>query len=308
MNSKSVRKYSWLLATALTPFIFGYAVGTYSFAHQLWPVNIVVNAQNKSAELQSRVNFSELGGYSNLSDKAEVSCPEQDSRTMVILVIGQSNSANHAEAKFSTHFPKRVLNYYLEKCFVSGSPLLGASGDEGEWLTPLADELIVNKNVGNIIIINKSIGQSTISDWINGGRFTSDLVLTLRSLRNQYTVTHVLWHQGESDFAKGTSSQEYYSSFLALRDLLANEEIDAPIYSFISTVCGHNPKWTQDNGISNAVRKLITDGVAKLAVDTDSVLLPQDRRDQSPAQEPNCHLSEAGQLRIAKLLANQLKD
>jgi len=306
VNIKSIYSQLRTSVIALTIFVLGYSIGTYSFAHQLWPINTIIAAQNRSTELKLKGNFDNLGGYSNLQNKVEVSCPKQDSSTIVILAIGQSNSANHAEKKFSTQFPKRVVNYYLGKCFTAESPLLGASGDEGEYLTPMADLLIANRSASQVVILSKSIGQSTISDWIKGGKLMSELVSTLHSFSTKYEVTHVVWHQGESDFMKGTTSREYYDSFITLHNLLVAEKVHAPVYSFISTKCGYNPKWIPDNNISIAMRQLINDGVARLAVDTDLILLPEDRRPQSPSQEPNCHLSKGGQVKIAKLLANRL--
>jgi len=124
---------------SFTLIVIGYLSGAYSFSHQIWPINVITANRNAAiAESLSR-NFNEIGAFSNLAEKKEVPCPVQNSSTPAVLVLGQSNSANHAEKKFSTQYPMKVLNYYLGKCYSAESPLLGASGLEGEYLTLLGD-------------------------------------------------------------------------------------------------------------------------------------------------------------------------
>jgi hypothetical protein len=56
------------------------------------------------------------------------------------LSSGQSNSANHGEAKFKTRFPKNVLNYFDGAWYVAES-LLGSDWRGGEFITPLVNSI-----------------------------------------------------------------------------------------------------------------------------------------------------------------------
>ena len=75
-------------------------------------------------------------------NKVQVSCPPQTEDMAVLLAIGQSNSANYAEKKFTTEYPKQVFNYFEGKCYIASSPLLGANNEEGEFITVLADRIL----------------------------------------------------------------------------------------------------------------------------------------------------------------------
>jgi len=80
--------------------------------------------------------FDSLGRLTYIEGKQEISCPIQNKSTAVILVIGQSLSANHASQKFTTKYPESVINYFDGKCYVAASPLLGATNQYGEFITP----------------------------------------------------------------------------------------------------------------------------------------------------------------------------
>jgi hypothetical protein len=288
--------------------VFGYLFGALSYSHQLWPINVVISFRNTEVAQSLAKNFDDLGAFSNITNRREVPCPSQDVSTAVILVLGQSNSANHAEKKFSSNFPTQVLNYYMGKCYSAQSPLLGASGLEGEYLTLLGDALIKKGDLENVILVNKSIGGSVIVDWVSQGDLSLDLVSTLNELNSKYIVTHVIWHHGESDFLSSTSFREYRESFQELKSILKQARVTAPISIIVSTICGYNSNWLAENPIASAQKSLINDRDTFLGIDADSTLLVTDRRSQSPSQEPNCHLNEQGQRKVARLLSDKIME
>ena len=288
--------------------VFGYLFGALSYSHQLWPINVVVSFRNTEVAQSLAKNFDDLGAFSNITNRREVPCPSQDVSTAVILVLGQSNSANHAEKKFSSNFPTQVLNYYMGKCYSAQSPLLGASGLEGEYLTLLGDALIKKGDLENVILVNKSIGGSVIVDWVTQGDLSLDLVSTLNELNSKYIITHVIWHHGESDFIRSTSFREYRESFQELKSILKQARVTAPISIIVSTICGYNSNWLAENPVASAQKSLINDRDTFLGIDADSTLLVTDRRSQSPSQEPNCHLSERGQRKVARLLSDKIME
>jgi hypothetical protein len=287
---------------------FGYLFGAFSYSQQLWPINVVISFRNTEVAQSLAKNFDDLGAFSNITNRREVPCPSQDVSTAVILVLGQSNSANHAEKKFSSNFPTQVLNYYMGKCYSAQSPLLGASGLEGEYLTLLGDALIKKGDLENVILVNKSIGGSVIVDWVSQGDLSLDLVSTLNELNSKYIVTNVIWHHGESDFISSTSFREYRESFQELKAILKQARVTAPISIIVSTICGYNSNWLAENPVASAQKSLINDRDTFLGIDADSTLLVTDRRSQSTSQEPNCHLNERGQRKVARLLSDKIME
>jgi hypothetical protein len=286
--------------------ILGYLFGAYSHSQALWPINVLIKMNNESIAKELGENFDQRGAFSNLKTKNEVDCPEQSDSVAVILVLGQSNSGNHAEVKHSTQYPNSVLNYFSRKCFSAQSPLLGASGLEGEYLTLVGDKLINDGRFRSVVIVNESIGGTTVANWARKGPLSKNLFQTLGSLDLKYKVTHVIWHQGESDFMARTSYAEYRNSFLSLKDSLSQNGVDAPILLVVSTICGFDPEWKVNNTVAEAQRSLINNRDVFLAFDADSDLSAIHRRPQTPAQEPNCHLSKIGQETLSDAISRKI--
>ena len=73
----------------------------------------------------------------------------------------------------------------------------------------------------------------------------------------RYRVTHVLWHQGETDAGLKTDPGLYKDRFLSfVRSLRANG-VDAPVFVSQATRCG--PSWPDSNPIRKAQRDLAID-------------------------------------------------
>jgi hypothetical protein len=270
------------------------AVGTYLYAHDLWSGSPPQDAGTAMPGVAVYDSHRRLVDYSG---KTEKPCPPQTAHTAIILALGQSNIANHAEARIATRHPKTVLNYFDGKCYVAGSPLLGASGDGGEFLTLLADRLIDDDVYRSVIVVPAGIGGMAIALWQRNGQLNDMLVGALKGLPPGYKVTQVLWQQGESDFLLATLPADYVASFRSLVDVLAENGVDAPLYISISTKCG---PWTAGNPIAVAQRSLIDGRRVFLGVDSDGLLGAKDRFD-------DCHLSDSGQRKTAAAYAEAIK-
>jgi hypothetical protein len=223
--------------------------------------------------------------------KNEVTCPEQDSETGVLLVIGQSNSANFGEAKFATNYPKNVFNYFDGKCYVASSPLLGAGGEFGEFITPLADKLISAGVYKSVVIVAAGIGASQIARWRADGDLNYLLINTLNAMNEKFRFTEVIWHQGESDFYLDTTEINYIDSFKSLVGSLRLAKVTAPIFISIATKCGG--KWYPNSATSSAQSKLVDNKTIFLGSDTDALLSNDDRRSDV------CHFNSRGELKVA---------
>jgi hypothetical protein len=189
------------------------------------------------------------------------------------------------------------VSYFDGKCHVAGSPMMGASGDGGEFLTLLADRLIDDDVYRSVIIVPSGIGGMPIALWRRNGQLNDMLLRTLGGLPPGYKVTQVLWQLGESDFLLATPADDYVAAFRSLIGVLGENGVDAPLYISISTKCG---PWTADNPIAAAQRSLIDDRRVYLGVDTDALLAAKDRYD-------GCHLSESGQRKTAAAYAEAIK-
>jgi hypothetical protein len=275
--------------------IGSYLFGLYSYPRALWPASKLRGLGDSARTAGVRDDYGRLVAYPG---KIEAACPAQTERTGVLLAIGQSNVANHAAARITTRHGRKVLNFFAGKCSIAASPLLGATGDGGEFLTMLADRLVDDGVYDTVIIVPAGVGGTPISRWQAGGDLNAMLTMTLRELAGRYRVTDVVWHQGESDFANATTSEAYAAAFASLVATLAQDGVVAPVFSAVATRCG--PSWRADNPVARAQRGLAADGRIHVAADTDALLAPEDRYDE-------CHFSESGQRKTATAYATAIR-
>ena len=287
----------------LVALLFGYGFGAYSVQKSLFPMDLFISLQNQltdSAGLQ-KGRYDDFGRLVAIEGKQYVACPAQTEDTAVLLVIGQSNSANHAEKKLKTNYKDQVFNYHDGTCTVAASPLLGATGEAGEFITPLADRLIETGTYKSVVILASGISGSSVARWQREGDLNQMLLDTLASVK-QYKVTDIVWHQGETDFGISLNSQIYEKSFLSLHDTLRQAGLDAPIFIGQATKCGDNPTWRLDNPITRAQKTLEDKKQIIVAVNTDELLTAKDRMSDL------CHFSESGQYKVAAAYAQAIQN
>ena len=235
--------------------------------------------------------FHRLTKYPN---KTEVGCPKQTERTMVLLISGQSNSANHGGQRYASQYGDKVLNYFDGKCYVAKSPLLGATGLEGDSWTFLGNLLIQQGVADQVIIAPTGIAGSAISQWEVGSPYQQMLQSSAQKLLSQYRVTHMLWHQGETDYGKHTSQADYEKLFTGIADALRQQGMDAPIYVSQTSQCWMDANWRADNPVTQAQRALVSPEKKIFAgVNSDALMDELDRFD-------NCHFSGSGQEKFAR--------
>ena len=235
--------------------------------------------------------FHRLTKYPN---KTEVGCPKQTERTMVLLISGQSNSANHGGQRYASQYGDKVLNYFDGKCYVAKSPLLGATGLEGDSWTFLGNLLIQQGVADQVIIAPTGIAGSAISQWEVGSPYQQMLQSSAQKLLSQYRVTHMLWHQGETDYGKHTSQADYEKLFTGIVDALRQQGMDAPIYVSQTSQCWMDANWRADNPVTQAQLALVSPEKKIFAgVNSDALMDELDRFD-------NCHFSGSGQEKFAR--------
>jgi len=242
--------------------------------------------------------FDSMGRLKYYDGKEEVLCPSQTKDTAVILVIGQSLSANHHVQNFTTKYRQNVLNYYNGKCYVAASPLLGATSEYGEFATLMGDMLLETKKYKNVIIVPAGIGGTPIVRWQKGSDLNDMVTSVIEGVSRTYKITAIIWQQGESDYLSLTSTASYMNSFNSLASSLLEKNIKVPIYISISSKCG--PNWIENNPISLAQNLLINNKQIFLGVNSDKLL------NQSDRTPDECHLTGSGQIKLSQAYANAI--
>jgi len=294
------------ISVSLVLIIISYLLGAFSYSRNLWPIELLRQIKDSGEALASPkpagplVQFDSFKRLTFYPGKAQVECPVQANDTGVLLILGQSNAANQAQKKFTTQYPNNVVNYFDGKCYVAASPLLGATGQYGEFVTPLADQLLSQGTYNKIVIIAAAVGGSPISRWQRDGDLNEPLVALIKDVHRQYLITDVIWHQGETDagYPFYTSKKLYVSSFYSLLDTLTELKVSAPIFVSIATKCT-GADWTEDNPIAIGQKMLVDNRRIFLGVNTDQLVEQKDRYDA-------CHFNETGQIKAAKAFAESI--
>ena len=297
------------IPVGLALLVIAYLIGVVSYSRNLWPIELLrqikdageASASPKTGSLSQVDSLRRLMYYPG---KKQVECPIQAKDTGVLLILGQSNASNMGQKKFTTQYPNHVVNYnYFDgRCYAASSPLLGATDERGEYITPLADQLIAKGTYRNIVIIAAAVGGSPISRWQRDGDLNESLIALIKDVHTKFQITDVIWHQGETDAMHPyyTTTKIYVSSFHSLLGTLTQLKVRAPIFVFISTrTCHAGVDWTEANPVAIGQRMLIDNQRIFLGVDTDKLVELKDRYD-------SCHFNEIGQTKTAEALANSI--
>lgn len=230
------------------------------------------------------------------SDLRPVTCQKllTSKNLMVAIVFGQSNSANFGEKPGASK--DDAYMFFDGICFHAKDPMPGANGDGGSVWTRLGDMLIDEGMYDTVLFVPLGIGGTRMSEWAPGGRFHGRVIGAIAKLRLEgFEPTHMLWHQGESDYA--TPGEIYKAEFRAMLGNIRAQGVDAPI--FVSVATWYNNIINQE--IEQAQRELVNPEADIFAgPDTDRLGIPY-RYDGS-------HFNEAGLTRFAELWVEALRN
>ncbi|HSF04479.1 MAG TPA: sialate O-acetylesterase [Methylomirabilota bacterium] len=217
-------------------------------------------------------------------------------RVMVALVFGQAGAANSGETPHTA--TREVYNFHRGKLYRAQDPLLGATGDGGSVWTRLGDKLIERQSHDAVVFVPVAVGGSTIARWQPGGDLHQAMLEVIADVKDHgLTITHMLWHQGESDAISQTSTTAYKSMFLSMLSSIRRQGVDAPILVSIATRCRKN---RGDLDIRQAQKEL-ADAQAGIypGPDTDKLGLG--------FRWDGCHFSDEGLERTAQMWINALE-
>ena len=233
-----------------------------------------------------------LAGLSNL---------ESDNKTMIALAFGQSNAANFGKNVYTTHNAS-VFNYYGGKLYTAKDPLMGTTGKGGSVWTRLGDKLIDSGLYDKVIFIPIAVGGSAIERWAPGGDCFKRLQQTLQALDNQHIrLTHIFWHQGETDNLLNTSGEKYKKHLDGILQTLRKYQ-SADFY--ISVASYHSAATAEPLGVDSVIRngqkEFINENKCVLVgPDTDTIIHAIHRHD-------SVHFSDFGMNAFAQLWFNAI--
>ena len=250
-------------------------------------INNNLHAQHPAADSIEQVSFSNL---------------TPDKRTMIALTFGQSNAGNRGQTLYTPHNPA-VLNYFEGKLYRAKDPLLGTTGPGGSVWTHLGDLLIDSGLYRKVIFIPIAIGNTDIKCWASGECFQK-LEATLRQLDSQHIkLTHIFWHQGESDNLENTPKQEYKANLKIIFQTLRNHHQQADFY--VSIASYHNGAVTKPLGVDKVIRQAQKEFISEnkgvvFGPDTDQLIYAIHRYD-------GVHFSDFGMKAFANLWFRAIK-
>ena len=215
----------------------------------------------------------------------------------VFVVAGQSNSANHGEAKQATQTGK-VAVFDDQRWQLSTDPQPGASGGGGSYLPPFGDAMTQRFKVP-VGLIACGIGATSVREWLpKGGKFPNpptligrvrrlpsgewesqgeafDTLVTRMKQLGAHGFRAVLWHQGESDANQADATRtlpgKLYRDYLeqVIRESRRDLGWEAPW--FVAQVSYHVPGDEASPDIRAAQASLWKDGIAFEGPDTDAL-------------------------------------
>lgn len=238
--------------------------------------------------------FSDAGG------RQEIDCSSIGRDAAIILIMGQSNAANHGEVRYRPHGQVYNFDWMSERCYRAEDPLLGATGDGGTPWTRLGDELINRGAFRQVVLVTVAVGGTSIHAWVGENGPAAHAVSAATELRRRgLAVTHVLWQQGESD--RNMDKTAYIRLFGQMTSYLRSNGITAPIWVAQATICNNHGL----EEIRQAQAELPTLYAAvnvRRGPDIDALDRIYDRA-------PNlCHFSDRGLAEVARLWFTALVD
>jgi hypothetical protein len=184
---------------SLIAFALGYILAGASFVYGLFPIPQLKKMKHYLREEKIEVPKREI-----------VDCTKFSSGNMAIIVtFGQSNAANFGETPFEPRGNVFNFNYADGKCYFAKDPLLGADGKKGSVWTRVGDKLVSRHVYDTVLLAPIGVNWSSVSEWAPSGRLHGRIHKVLKGLQKKgLTITHLLWHQGERDAARGMSKEE----------------------------------------------------------------------------------------------------
>jgi hypothetical protein len=156
----------------------------------------------------------------------------------------------------------------------------------------LGDILRRREGYKQVLFVPIAVGGSYISEWTPDGKYGKRIAKSVKKLRSYgLTISHIFWHQGESEAIDEIGEDEYIADFTKLQSEIRRLGVSAPIYVAVASVCRN----TGSDAIRQAQRRIpkLFQGVFP-GPDTDVL-------DTIRVRHDGCHFSIEGMAVHARL-------
>ena len=270
----------FFLSTLVISLMIGYGYGLLSYKFDLFPVPVIRYVKEYSLD-----DGIDTVGYRNADDRTPIDCKNLTDGAAIILTVGQSNAANHGEARYTPRRSVFNYNFFDNKCYLAADPLLGATGLGGSVWSRLGDLLIAQGTFEQVLFAPIAVNASSIQRWRPGGDLHSRIQRAVQGLRSYgLEPTHVLWHQGEADAMQRMEGVVYGRYLQEVIESFRSRGVGAPIYIAVASMC-HN------SGSEQITRAQIE------AAERNPMVFAganSDRIDSLSLRYDGCHFSEQG--------------
>ena len=97
-----------------------------------------------------------------------------------------------------------------------------------------------SSRINRIVVIERAIGNSSITDWIPGGAYNGNLVAQIKdAMANGLTPTRFIFGQGEQDTGGDMTTQQWANNFNAILTSIRSTGAAAPVYVSQETICNY---------------------------------------------------------------------
>jgi len=179
--------------------------------------------------------------------------------------------------------------------------MLGATGD-GTSLWPELGRSIIELGAAKRVVFQIfSVDGAPIMRFVSSDDLWPQWQTQIRRLTVDFPIDYYLWLQGEADFARGTSAQEYTKLFINFLSSLREIDQTAIVFVPIQSYCANIERWSPNNSVSSAQAAIPSSIQGTLAgVNSDEILsAPRARWD-------GCHPSSLGHVIWAKAWASKI--
>lgn len=224
---------------------------------------------------------------------SEISCAAMKGENpRFLLVLGQSNAANHGE-RLERDVVRRIFLIHQGKCYLATDPLPGGTGRGAAPWSRLPGLLAP----GKVAIVLVALESTSIRQWSEPGFIQWILRRQIESaLAQGIRFDLVLWQHGETDARDQTSVETYRRDFRRLLTRLRASGVEAPIMAALSTRC------RQYDG--RAIRQAL---LTESDNSRDVMPGPDTDRLEGGLRVDGCHFSAEGLDAAARLWAERLR-
>jgi hypothetical protein len=218
------------------------------------------------------------------------------------VTLGQSNAANSGQGLYAPKHRVDNFNLYDGKCYNAVEPLLGPTGQGGNFATRLADMLIERRLADRVVLAPIAMGGTTVEQWAIEGLFNRRIAASIRRLYDAgLTPDFILWHQGEGNAARGdVNGRQYRKNLLEVVASFRSYSINAPFFVALATRCGEA---VHPNAVNvREGQRTTTIGQLGIFAGPDTDLIGTEHRYDA------CHMSESGLILHATAWAEILED